>query len=227
MSALVLLSGGLDSTTVLAIALKENNRVNAITFEYGQRHQLEILRAKEIAASSKVHLKTIKVDLTQMGGSALTDINISVPKNDRVEEIAEEIPITYVPARNTIFLSLALSYAEIIGATKIYIGVNSVDYSGYPDCRPNYIKAFEKLANLATSFTDNEKKFEIKAPLIDMTKSDIIKRGLGLDVDYSRTITCYDPDEFGNQCGRCDACLIRMQGFSQIGIKDPAKYVAS
>lgn len=220
--AVVLLSGGLDSATVLAIAKSSGYSVHAISFRYGQRHNFELTRATELAKSAGVaHHAIVDVDLAQFGGSALTS-ETAVPKHASADEISDEIPVTYVPARNTVFLSLALAYAETVGCVDIFIGVNALDYSGYPDCRPEYIEAFQSMANLATKAgVEGENKLSIHAPLIDMTKAQIIARGLQLGVDYSKTISCYDPDQAGNPCGACDACLLRIRGFEQNGLSDP------
>lgn len=220
--AVLLLSGGLDSATVLAMAQAEAYEVHAISFAYGQRHDLELTRAKTIAAKAGVKDHRIAtVDLRLFGHSALTD-DIAVPKSRSVEEIGTGIPVTYVPARNTIFLSLALGFAESIGAYDIFIGVNALDYSGYPDCRPEYIEAFQRMANLATAAgVEGKGAIKIHAPLQHLSKADIIKEGLRLGVDYSLTISCYDP--VGQKpCGQCDACLLRQKGFEQNGLKDPA-----
>ncbi len=223
--AVVLLSGGLDSATVLAIAKSRPFDCYALTFRYGQRHEIEIQAAKKVARilHASEH-RIIDIDLAAFGGSALTDKNIAVPK-DRTEP-ARNIPITYVPARNTIFLSYALAWAEILGAFDIFIGVNCTDYSGYPDCRPEFIKAFETLANLATAAAAIEKKgkFRIQAPLIGMNKAQIIKTGTGLGLDYAITHSCYDPDENGRPCGHCDSCLLRLKGFKEANLADPLEY---
>lgn len=221
--AVVLLSGGLDSATVLAIAKQAGFQVHAISFRYGQRHTFELSRAAELAAAQKLcnHV-IVDINLAQFGGSALTSSNIAVPKHDNVDEIGSSIPVTYVPARNTVFLSLALAYAETVGAHDIFIGVNALDYSGYPDCRPEYIAAFEKMANLATKVGVEGGLITIHTPLISLTKAQIIARGLELGVDYSMTSSCYDPDPAsGKPCGRCDACLLRLRGFQQNGMSDP------
>lgn len=221
--AVVLLSGGLDSATVLAIAQADGYRVHAISFRYGQRHRVELERAEQIAKQAKVaaHV-TIDIDLAKFGGSALTS-SIAVPKHDSAEQIGSEIPVTYVPARNTVFLSLALAYAESIGASDIFLGVNALDYSGYPDCRPEYIAAFERLANLATKAgVEGRAPFRIHTPLIELSKSQIIAMGLKLGVDYAMTSSCYDPGADGTPCQHCDSCLLRMRGFSQNGMTDPA-----
>ncbi len=220
--AVVLLSGGLDSATVLAIAQADGYAVHAISFRYGQRHQVELKRATELATRSHLagHV-IIDIDLTKFGGSALTS-DIAVPKHDSADQIGNEIPVTYVPARNTVFLSLALAYAESIGASDIFLGVNALDYSGYPDCRPEYIAAFEQLANLATKAgVEGTQRIKIHTPLIDLSKAQIIEWGLRLGVDYSRTSSCYDPDAAGNPCQHCDSCLLRMRGFEQNGLSDP------
>ena len=217
---IVLLSGGLDSATVLNIALKEYE-VTALIFDYGQRHKFEISAAKKIADLAKAPTKLIKIDLGQFGNSALTD-NIEVPKN---QEIGKEIPVTYVPVRNTIFLSYALAYAEVNNIFDIFIGVNALDYSGYPDCRPEFIQAFEKMANEGTKFAQGNKKIKIHTPLISLTKAEIIKTGTELDVDYNLTHSCYDPSFDGLSCGECDACILRKEGFTKAGISDPTNYI--
>jgi len=216
----VLLSGGLDSTTALAIATRDGYAVHALTFRYGQRHAHEIDAARRIAAHYGVaRHEIVDIDLRTFGGSALTD-DIAVPKD---RDIGAEIPVTYVPARNTIFLSFALAYAEVSGASEIFIGVNHMDSSGYPDCRPEYIAAFERLANLATrAAVEGRSRVHIRTPLIDLTKREIIELGLSLGVDYSMTTSCYDPAPDGTSCGRCDACQLRMRGFAEVGIADPA-----
>jgi 7-cyano-7-deazaguanine synthase len=216
----VLLSGGLDSATVLNIALKEY-QVTALVFDYGQRHKFEISAAKEIADKYDISLRLIKIDLGQFGNSALTD-DIEVPKN---QKIGKEIPITYVPVRNTIFLSYALAYAEVNNIFDIFIGVNALDYSGYPDCRPEFIEAFEKMANKGTKFAQGNKKIKIHTPLIDLTKAEIISTGTDLDVDYKLTHSCYDPSVDGLSCGECDACILRKEGFIAAGISDPTNYI--
>jgi len=218
--AVVLLSGGLDSTTTLAIATRDGYSAHALTFRYGQRHAHEIDAARRIAARYHVaRHEIVDVDLRAFGGSALT-ADIPVPKD---REIGEGIPITYVPARNTIFLAFALAYAEVSRASDIFIGVNHMDSSGYPDCRPEYIAAFERLANLATkSAVESQAAIRIRTPLIDLTKSEIIALGLSLGVDYSMTTSCYDPDPNGAACGRCDACQLRLRGFADVGMADPA-----
>ena len=220
--AVVLLSGGLDSATALAFAKSKNFDCFALTIDYGQRNKIEISHAKIIAEKMNLFShKIISIDMRQIGGSALTD-NIPVPKE---REMDDSIPITYVPARNTIMLSLALGLAEAIGAQDIFIGVNAVDYSGYPDCRPEFISAFEKTANLATRAGIEGKKFTIHTPLINLSKGEIIKLGTELGVDYSLTLSCYDPDEQGKACGKCDTCVLRRQGFEQANIPDPTEYV--
>lgn len=224
--AIVLLSGGLDSATTLAIAGNEGFECFALTFRYGQRHLREIEAAEKVAKFCRAaEHKIIDIDLAGFGGSALTDKSIDVPK-DRVKiGQACDIPVTYVPARNTIFLSYALAWAEVIGAFDIFIGVNATDYSGYPDCRAKFISAFEKTANLATAAAvTNKGKFKIHTPIIRMTKAEIIKTGTKLGVDYSLTHSCYDPDEKGRACGRCDSCKLRLKGFAEAGLKDPIKY---
>jgi 7-cyano-7-deazaguanine synthase len=222
--AIVLLSGGIDSATTLAIAKDSGYGVYAISFRYGQRHRFEIEAAKKIAIDMGVkrHL-VMDVDLSSFGGSALTD-DIPVPSRDEVEDIGKEIPVTYVPARNIIFLSLALGWAEVLECADIFIGVNVVDYSGYPDCRSEFIEAFEKSANLGTRNGVEGKKINIHTPLISLTKAEIIKKGVVLGVDYSLTHSCYDPDEKGHACGKCDSCLLRKKGFEEAGVEDPTVY---
>ena len=215
-----MLSGGLDSATVLNIALKEY-QVTALVFDYGQRHKFEISAAKKIADKYDISLRLIKIDLGQFGNSALTD-DIEVPKN---QEIGKEIPITYVPVRNTIFLSYALAYAEVNNIFDIFIGVNALDYSGYPDCRPEFIEAFEKMANEGTKFAQGNEKIKIHTPLIDLTKAEIISTGTELDVDYKLTHSCYDPSLDGLSCGECDACILRKEGFIAAGVSDPTNYI--
>lgn len=217
---IVLLSGGLDSTTVLALA-KRDFHIFALSFDYGQRHKFELDAAKVIAKKNAVeNFQTITIDLKQFGKSALTD-DIAVPKN---QEIGDDIPITYVPVRNTIFLSYALAYAEVNNIYDIFIGVNALDYSGYPDCRPEYIGAFEKMANLGTKFTQGRRKIIIHTPLINMTKSEIILKGHQLGVSYKDTHSCYDPSNEGLACGECDACILRKKGFTMSNITDPTLY---
>jgi 7-cyano-7-deazaguanine synthase len=222
-TAVVLLSGGLDSATVLAIALQQGFAVRAISFRYGQRHEFELKRAREIAAASDVEGHVIvDINLAQFGGSALT-ADMEVPKHDSAEEIGSGIPVTYVPARNTVFLSLALAYAETLAACDIFIGVNALDYSGYPDCRPEYIAAFERMANLATQAgIEGSRPIKIHTPLIDLSKAQIIEWGLKLGVNYATTTSCYDPGPNGYPCGHCDACLLRNRGFEQLGLTDPS-----
>jgi 7-cyano-7-deazaguanine synthase len=222
--AVVLLSGGLDSSTLLAIARSERFDACALSFRYGQRHQVEIEAASRVAKSlgAAQHI-VLDIDLRRFGGSALTS-EIAVPKDRGLEQMAEDIPVTYVPARNTIFLSFALAWAEVLGSADIFIGVNALDYSGYPDCRPEYIEAYEKMANLATKAGVEGQRLRIHTPLITLTKAEIIKRGLELGVDYSLTITCYDPFETGEACGACDSCLLRLKGFREAGLKDPVRY---
>lgn len=222
--AVVLLSGGADSTTVLAIAKSEGFRVHALTFRYGQRHELEIEAAKRVAARLGVAEHVIaQIDLRMFGGSALTSA-LSVPK-DRAPEMGVGIPVTYVPARNTIFLSFALAWAEVLGASDIFIGVNALDYSGYPDCRPEFVEAYQRMANLATrAGMEGRQRLVIHTPLISLTKGQIIRKGIELGVDFALTSTCYDPSEHGEACGHCDACLFRLKGFSENGLDDPAPY---
>ncbi|HWB09754.1 MAG TPA: 7-cyano-7-deazaguanine synthase QueC [Pirellulales bacterium] len=222
--AVVLVSGGLDSATTLAIARADGFDVFALSFRYGQRHQVELAAAAKVTAAAGVREhRIVDIDLSQFGGSALTS-DLPVPKGRSAQEMSEGIPITYVPARNTVFLSLALAWAEAVGASDVYIGVNAIDYSGYPDCRPEYIAAFERLANLATKAGVEGTHFHIHAPLIALTKADIIRRGLQLGVDYSLTSSCYSPAAGGRSCGRCDACLLRLAGFREAGIEDPIVY---
>ena len=223
--AVILLSGGLDSTTTLAIAQDEGFTLYGLTFRYGQRHQFEIAVSRKIAQVYNLadHIIT-EINLRAFGGSALTD-DIDVPKDRSVNTMKESIPITYVPARNTIFLSFALAWAEVLKSSHIFLGINAVDYSGYPDCRPEYIQSFETMANLATKAGVEGNQFiTIHTPLISMTKGDIIKKGLSLGVDYSLTHSCYDPDKEGMACGRCDACRLRQKGFREAGITDPINY---
>ena len=226
--AVVLLSGGLDSTTALAIAKSEGFDVHALTFRYGQRHVVEIDAAKAIARRAGVAShKLVEIDLTLFGGSALT-ADIPVPKDRNLAlspASAKEIPVTYVPARNTIFLSYALALAEVVGASEIFIGVNALDYSGYPDCRPEYIEAFEKMANLATRWgVEGKTRLTIRTPLISLTKAAIIRLGASLGVDYAMTTSCYDPGPNGEACGRCDACQLRLKGFAEAGLEDRIVY---
>ena len=222
--AVVLLSGGLDSSTVIAIAKSEGFSVFALSFDYGQGHQAELRAAARIAEALDVrqHI-TLKVDLSSFGGSALLGDGV-IPKHRTVAEIGDGIPATYVPARNTVFLSLALAWAETLQATNIFIGVNALDYSGYPDCRPEFIDAFEKMANLGTKIGVQGGTIRIETPLISMTKAEIIRKGLELGVDYAATVSCYDSSEDGEACGSCDACLLRLRGFAENSISDPTKY---
>ncbi len=226
--AVVLLSGGLDSATTLAIAKQTGFACHALSFRYGQRHALELAAAGRVAQSlGTLSHRVIEIDLRQFGASALTS-NLAVPKKNSADEIGPEIPITYVPARNTIFLSYALAVAEVLGASDIFIGVNALDYSGYPDCRPEYIAAFEKMARLATKVAvEGRQHLTIHAPLVQLTKAHIIRRGLDLGVDYSLTSSCYDPTPNGLACGHCDSCLLRLKGFDENGIQDPIQYHAS
>ena len=225
--AVVLLSGGLDSATVGAIARESGFSLNALTFSYGQRHEIETHAAARVAAALGVAAHVFQViDLRAFGGSALTDA-IAVPKAGVVTAIPEGIPVTYVPARNTVFLSMALAYAEAIGSTDLFIGVNAVDYSGYPDCRPAFVEAFERLANLATKAGVEGAGFRIHAPLIAMSKAEIIKEGVRLGVDFGLTHSCYDPSGDGLACGQCDSCLLRRQGFEQAGVPDPTRYAVA
>ncbi|MGD9647974.1 MAG: 7-cyano-7-deazaguanine synthase QueC [Pirellulales bacterium] len=225
--AVVLVSGGLDSATALAIARAEGYEPFALTFRYGQRHAIEVAAAQRIAqrqgAASHV---IVDIDLRQFGGSALTS-DQAVPKDREPGEMAAGIPITYVPARNTIFLSFALAWSEVLGASDIYLGVNAVDYSGYPDCRPEYLAAYEQMANLATkAAVEGGTRLALHAPLIALSKAEIIRRGTELGVDYALTTSCYDPAADGAACGRCDSCVLRLRGFAEAGLVDPARYVA-
>ncbi|HHH89254.1 MAG TPA: 7-cyano-7-deazaguanine synthase QueC [Aliiroseovarius sp.] len=220
--AVVLVSGGLDSSTVLALAKEQGYACHALSFDYGQRHRCELAAARQVAATlGAVAHKTIRLDLGSIGGSALTDPAIAVPRT-----ASEGIPVTYVPARNTVFLSLALAWAEVLEAGHIFIGVNAVDYSGYPDCRPEYIEAYERMANLATRAAVEGRRLHIETPLIDLSKAEIIREGARLGVDYSMTVSCYDPDETGRACGACDACRLRAAGFAAAGLPDPTRYRA-
>lgn len=221
--AVVLVSGGLDSATVLAIAKADNFDCYALSFDYGQRHKAELVAAKKIAAAMAVNQhQVMSLDLAWMGGSALTDDSIPVPVHTQADPA--QIPITYVPARNTIFLSVALGWAEVLGASRIYLGVNAVDYSGYPDCRPEFLAQFQATANLGTRAGVEGQQIQIVAPLVTLTKKEIITRGLSLGVDYGLTLSCYDPDVQGQACGQCDSCGLRRQGFEQAGIDDPTQY---
>lgn len=218
--AVVLVSGGLDSSTVLALALQQGYRCYTLSFDYGQRHRSELEAAKRVSELMKVEEhKIVRLDLGTIGGSALTDTTIDVP-----EQETAGIPVTYVPARNTVFLSIALGWAEVLEADTIFLGVNAVDYSGYPDCRPEYISSFEIMANLATRAGVEGKKLSIQAPLIDMTKGEIISAGASLGVDYSQTVSCYQASIEGLACGKCDSCRLRIEGFNQAGISDPTRY---
>ena len=221
--AVVLVSGGLDSTTVLAMARQQGFECYTLSFDYGQRAHAELQAAKRCSESlgAKEH-KVVELDLRTIGGSALTDDNIDVP-----EEQTSGIPVTYVPARNTVFLSIALGWAEVLDAQDIFIGVNAVDYSGYPDCRPEYIKAFETMANLATKAGVEGKALRINHPLIDLTKAEIIQQGVAVGVDYAQTVSCYQASEDGLACGKCDSCRLRKQGFEQAGIADPTRYISA
>jgi 7-cyano-7-deazaguanine synthase len=223
--AVLLLSGGLDSTTLLALATKQGFLVHALTFRYGQRHELELEAATRIAKKYNVlrHV-VLDIDLSDFGGSALTGDG-DIPKDRPID--AKEIPVTYVPGRNTIFLSYAMAWAEVLGACDMFIGVNSLDYSGYPDCRPEYIESFERMANLATRAAVAGNRLVIHAPLIRMTKREIIELGVTLGVDYAETLSCYDPAPDGAACGHCDACQLRLKGFAEAGTTDPARYAAA
>lgn len=224
-NAIVLSSGGMDSTTAMAIARDEGFDIFSLSFSYGQRHLFELSAAKKIADMfGAIRHLVINIDLAKIGGSALTD-DIEVPKNRIQSEMKTEIPVTYVPARNTIFLSYALAWAEVLEASNIFIGVNAIDYSGYPDCRPEYIEAFEKMANLATKTGVMKKTtLKIRTPLLQMTKAQIIQKGMELGIDYSITHSCYDPSPGGLACGQCDSCILRKKGFREAGVKDPTKY---
>ncbi|MFF4802308.1 7-cyano-7-deazaguanine synthase QueC [Streptomyces sp. NPDC001351] len=228
--AIVLLSGGLDSTTVLAIAKDQGYTPYALSFRYGQRHSVELEAAKRVAAAQGVARHVIAdIDLRVFGGSALTS-DIDVPKHESLDDASgkdsdSSVPITYVPARNTIFLSFALAYAETVGASDIFTGVTAVDYSGYPDCRPEYMEAYERMANLATrAGVEGTQRLKLHSPLISMSKADIVREGLRLGVDYSLTSSCYDPDEQGRACGHCETCLLRLKGFAEAGVTDPVQY---
>lgn len=223
--AVVLLSGGLDSTTVLAVAKNQGFEPYAISFRYGQRHAIELEAARRVADAAGVDRHVVcDIDLRVFGGSALT-ADVEVPKHRSAEDLTEdEIPITYVPARNTVFLSFALAYAEVIGSTDIFIGVNALDYSGYPDCRPEYIAAYARMANLATKAGVEGNELRIHTPLIDLTKAETVELGTRLGVDYSLTLSCYDPDADSRSCGHCDSCLLRLRGFADAGLADPVRY---
>ncbi len=225
--AVVLSSGGLDSTTVMAIAKHAGFELYSLSFDYGQRHSFELEAARKVAETFGVNKHMVlNIDLKKIGGSALTD-NIEVPKAKTEESMAAEIPVTYVPARNTIFLSYALAWAEVLQSSDIFIGVNAIDYSGYPDCRPEYIDAFQRMANLATKAgVQGITQIKIQTPLINMTKAQIIQKGIELGIDYALTHSCYDPTPQGLACSRCDSCILRKNGFDEAGIKDPTKYVS-
>lgn len=225
--AVVLLSGGLDSTTTLAVARRDGHEPLAITFRYGQRHEIEVDAARRVARAANVADHVVAdIDLRTFGGSALTS-ELAVPKDRPLDQLSHGIPATYVPARNTIFLSFALAFAEVRDAREIYIGVNAVDYSGYPDCRPEYIAAFQQMANLATRAGVEGSGFRIRTPLIDLTKAEIIRLGASLGVDFSLTTSCYDPTVHGVACGHCDSCALRLKGFAEAGLKDPIRYRTS
>ncbi len=222
--AVVLLSGGLDSATALAVSISEGFRPYALSFDYGQRHQVELAAARRVALTMDAARHVVmKIDLRQFGGSALTS-DLAVPHHDRADEIGPGIPVTYVPARNTIFLSFALAWAETLGAGDIFNGVNALDYSGYPDCRPEFVEAFQAMANLATkAAVEGRQQVRVHAPLAHLTKAGIIRLGLGLGVDYGLTHSCYDPAPDGRPCGTCDSCLLRQKGFREVGAEDPAR----
>ena len=222
--AVVLLSGGLDSTTTLAVAKRDGHDVNAMTFRYGQRHEVEVDAARRVATAAGVrdHV-VVDIDLRTFGGSALTS-DTAVPKDRHVDAIRHGVPITYVPARNTIFLSFGLAWAEVLAASEIYVGVNAVDYSGYPDCRPEYIAAYQRMADVATRAGIEGRGPKIRTPLIALTKADIIRLGVSLGVDYALTTSCYDPTIHGVACGHCDSCQLRLKGFAEAGMKDPIRY---
>jgi 7-cyano-7-deazaguanine synthase len=220
--AVVLLSGGLDSVTTLALAREQGFDCYALSLEYGQRHTAELDAARRLASAAKVkEHKVIRIELDAVGGSALTDVSIAVP-----DQPSEGIPVTYVPARNTVFLALALGWAEVLGAWDLFIGVNAVDYSGYPDCRPEFIAAFEQLARLATKGGVEGGAYHVHAPLINLSKAEIIREGLRLGVDYSQTVSCYSADDAGRACGVCDACRLRAAGFREAGVADPTRYIS-
>ena len=222
--AVVLLSGGLDSTTVAAIARQQGYAVYALSFDYGQNHKQELDSAARVAKELGVaRHAVVKVDLRSFGGSALTS-DMPIPKHRSAEDIGQGVPVTYVPARNTVFLSLALAWAETLAATDIFLGVNALDYSGYPDCRPEFIAAFEQVANLGTKMGTEVGRVRIHTPLISMTKKEIVQTGISLGVDYGLTMTCYDPSPTGEACGACDACQLRLRGFAEAGVPDPARY---
>jgi 7-cyano-7-deazaguanine synthase len=224
--AVVLSSGGIDSTTAMAIARAEGFAIYSLSFRYGQRHVLELDSAHKVskAMEAKEHL-IVDIDLAKIGGSALTGV-FEVPKGRDSKEMEREIPVTYVPGRNTIFLSYAIAWAEVVGAEDIFIGANSIDYSGYPDCRPEFIQAFEKMANLATKAgVEGKIRFRVNAPLLRMTKAEIIRKGVELGVDYGMTLSCYDPSQNGRACGHCDSCILRRKGFHEAGVPDPTPYL--
>lgn len=223
--AVVLLSGGLDSTTTLAVAAARGFAAHTLSVDYGQRHRVELERAEQVAkAMGAVEHRTVRLDLRSIGGSALTAA-IDVPKGRSADDMSHGIPVTYVPARNTLLLGLALAYAETIGAFDLFIGANVLDYSGYPDCRPEFLEAFERLANLATKAgVEGAGRFRVHAPLLKMTKAEIIREGVRIGVDYAKTLSCYDPDQQGRACGSCDSCLLRKKGFEEAGVKDPTTY---
>jgi 7-cyano-7-deazaguanine synthase len=222
--AVVLLSGGLDSATCLALAQRDGFECVALSFSYGQRHTFELQASRAVAAAAGVKdHRVVSLDLRAIGGSALT-ADVAVPKHDDVSQLGSGIPVTYVPARNTVFLGIALGLAEVVGASDLFIGVNAVDYSGYPDCRPEFIAAFEALANLATKASVEGTRFHIHAPLSNLTKADIIRAGVKLGVDYGLTHSCYDPAADGGACGHCDSCLLRKKGFEEAGVADPTRY---
>jgi len=225
--AIVLLSGGLDSATTAALAKEQGYGVHALTVSYGQRHEIETAAARRVAdALGVVEHRLESIDLRLFGGSALTD-TIDVPKSASLVEMPTGIPVTYVPARNTILLALALAYAEVVGAHDLFVGINAVDYSGYPDCRPEFVAAFERLANVATKTGVEAGGFRVHAPLIDLTKAEIIREGVRCGVDFSLTHSCYDPGDDGTACGRCDSCLLRLEGFRTAGLSDPVRYAAA
>lgn len=228
-NAVILLSGGLDSATCMAIAAEQGFVLHALSFDYGQRHRVELEAAQRVAQKfGAASHRTAHIDMNLFGGSALTDSAIAVPKDRSSQELAGGIPITYVPARNTVFLSYALGLAEVLGALDIFIGVNALDYSGYPDCRPEFVDAYQQMANLATkAATQDGQKLTIHAPLIHLTKAQIIAKGTALGVNYGLTISCYDPDEQGRACGHCDSCQLRQRGFAQAGINDPTPYMSA
>ena len=225
--AVVLLSGGLDSATVAAMACRDGFDVHALSFRYGQRHAVELDAAARVAGAIGVREhRVVDIDLGAFGGSALTDASLTVPKGRDESAMGQDIPITYVPARNTIFLSFALAYAEVLGASDIFIGVNALDYSGYPDCRPEFIAAFEAMAQLATRSSVEGAPLRIHAPLLALTKAGIVRLGAELGVDFALTVSCYDPDPSGAACGSCDACALRRQGFAEAAVEDPTRYAS-